>query len=185
MPKPVAPMLLTNSVTRILHDEFSLTIANQRQLQALIDGCLTIAREFNRPHRPAVAGMGLKAWLQSDEVGISSLFLAHVLAKEAGLEEVTPFPGRPFCANLHYPHDAQDFKKCVGLLVAVPEMWAKRGAITTQGEYWPEIAKSWTAIKTAIDADNWNEANILLTEAVERGQARLNKQRALPKEKAK
>lgn len=116
--------------------------AHPRFVNAAIDAANSIVRECSRPIVLASAGMGLTAWLASDDTGMSSRFMAHYIASwssgwPAGVE-------RPEYAH---PHDPADFARCLRLLDAVPEFRAHVHKMAGAGGQWPGLVKEWSRLE--------------------------------------
>jgi len=97
-----------------------------------------IVAEYAREPVMAKPSMGLTAWLQSDEVGMSSEYMAWVLSKG------DPAVWGQRCPKISYPRDADDFGRCVGLVVAMPsyEFLVDEMRIN-HGVYWAAVAANW------------------------------------------
>jgi hypothetical protein len=100
------------------------------QLNAVIAGATTMLKEIERPVIPARPGMGLTAWLKSDDTGASSLYMARRLA--AGPS-----------ADPAYPHDPDDFGRCHRFLEAVPGTRANLPALAPTGPVWAALVEAW------------------------------------------
>ena len=111
---------------------------NPRQMNAVIDAANSIVDEFEKLSVLASPSMGLKAWLASDETGLSSKYLAHVLA-----------PNKAPYAPLNIPHDPADFGRCVRLLDAAPELRAELPRLLEpqHGKPWNAIAAEWSILE--------------------------------------
>lgn len=101
-----------------------------RELNTVIRASAEIIRELQHPERPVVPGMGINAWQRSDHTGLSSLWMARVLAKVGA-------------ARYAYPHDPDDFSRCVGLLIACPELRCRLTAMMETGKEWEAIVPHW------------------------------------------
>lgn len=110
------------------------------QMNALIDGANLAVERFNREAIRASDNTGLKVWLASDDVGMSSKFMAHVLA------------GGPKC-EFAYPHDPADFNRCVKFLRAVPEARKKLNLLTSHEKPWPELVARWPELESLLDKE--------------------------------
>lgn len=66
--------------------------------------------------------MGIIAWLESDDTGSSSLYMASVLS------------GKPGSYSNHYPRDPADFGRCMRLIKAVPSLKADIGKMADHGK---------------------------------------------------
>lgn len=89
-------------------------------------------------------GKQLNEWLRSGNVGLSSKAIA---SKMTGINFVkTEIWGLP------HPSDPSDFKRCVDLLIAVPEFKDRLDEMK-------EVSPTWAAL-----VDNWDELERLLLE---------------------
>lgn len=119
---------------------------NERQLNAVIRAATDIFNEMYMPNRPATAGMGLHAWLSSDDTGVSSRYMASVLAEAAGMGYVP----RSHADRDPYPYDPADFGRCVRLLDAVPDLRGHMSALaddTAHGPVWNAVAAEWDTLE--------------------------------------
>jgi|SRR5471030_513850 len=98
-----------------------------------------IVEEYAREPVLVKPSMGLSAWLDSDEVGLSSEYMAWVLSNQ----DAQVWGGRRQPEN-SYPRDPDDFGRCLGLVVAMPsyeflidEMRANHGP------HWEAVAANW------------------------------------------
>ena len=55
---------------------------NERHMNSVIEAATEICRELAHEHRPAKAGMDMKQWLDSDDTGMSSRYMASVLCDD-------------------------------------------------------------------------------------------------------
>ena len=108
-----------------------------RQVNAVIEAANLIVRELRRPVVMATAGMGLAAWLSSDDTGMSSKYMASVLSD----------PSR--CRENNYPHDPEDFGRCLRLLAAAPELRIKLPRLTDKkhGPVWNTLGQHWSELE--------------------------------------
>ncbi len=110
--------------------------ATTAQVNRVIEAADLIIAEFKRDPVWATPGMGLDAWLASDDTGLSSKAMAHHLAG-----------GKcPINDILHYPHDATDFGRCHRFLEAVPEARPTVGRMATLSPAWDRLALQWTQL---------------------------------------
>lgn len=126
---------------------------NQRQMNAIIEAANIIHAEINKPTVTTEAGEGMNKWLASDTVGLSSQYMAYVLAPLAGVRQ----PTRPHSNFDRYPHphDPGDFWRCVNLLKTVPELRPHLSALADASKHGPE----WATIIA-----HWDELEALLRE---------------------
>ncbi len=79
-----------------------------KQMNSIIQAANVVTAAFQTPYQPAKPNMTLAAWLQCDDVGASSKYMAYLLANA------------PPCDKA-WPHDAGDFERCVKFLEAVKD----------------------------------------------------------------
>jgi|SRR5580700_441622 hypothetical protein len=119
------------SISRILEREHGIKHVRPRQLNAIIEAANIIVKEFGREPVMAVPGMGLKAWLDSDDTGSSSLFMAFWLCDA------------PQCDHA-FPHDAVDFGRCHRFIQAMRGLDAIDAAdMSGADDPWPKLAAAW------------------------------------------
>lgn len=101
-----------------------------RWFNAIAQSASNICAEFAKPVVKASEGMGLTAWLESDDTGASSLYMASVLTGQ-------------FIAENHYPRDPADFGRCLRLVEAVPELESKIRDMSQHGKEWAVVVANW------------------------------------------
>lgn len=106
------------------------TGVESRCFNTIILAANSICQEFAKPVVKASEGMGLTAWLASDDTGLSSLFMA---SKLTGMFE----------AEYAYPRDPADFGRCLRLVEAVPELESKIRDMSQHGKEWAVVAANW------------------------------------------
>lgn len=134
-------------------DRNGVKVLNQRQYNAVIAGANTILDAIAKPHQPVVPGMGLDAWLKCDDTGVSSLYLAGILSGQ-------------FMRKPAYPHDADDFGRCVKLLQAAPELRANLGRMSDKSLAWDALVGRWDELERLLATDR-KAADKLVRELVE------------------
>lgn len=105
----------------------------QRHLNAVIDGVNAMLKEFERAEVPSTPGMGLAAWLASDDTGLSSRAMAHHIMG-AHIDQ------RDSSAH---PWDAADFGRCHRFLEAVPEARPLLGRMANVSTVWEHLIGAW------------------------------------------
>jgi hypothetical protein len=126
---------------------------NTRQMNAVIRAVDSIIDEIEKPTVGSSPGMGFEAWMQSDDTGLSSRYLAISLT------------GR--CApKLDWPHDADDFGRCVRMLDAVPELRERLGMLEHAPDPWPRLWARWAEAEALYRAGQGKELNDLIREVV-------------------
>lgn len=108
-----------------------------RQTNAIIAAANLIVEAYGRPVMMASPGMGLAAWLSSDDTGLSSKYMASVLSD----------PSR--CRENNHPHDPADFGRCLRMLAAAPELRIKLPRLTDakHGPVWNALAANWPELE--------------------------------------
>ena len=76
-----------------------------RVFNLICQSATAIVSEAAISFKAASPGMGLAAWLRSDDTGLSSRYMAHVVY------------GGPKCERNH-PHDSADWGRCLRLIEA-------------------------------------------------------------------
>jgi hypothetical protein len=113
---------------------------NARQLNALIAAADEIVREVSTPDVPSTPASGLRAWLASDDTGLSSKAMAARLAPLIGERVLL---GRP----TDHPHDPDDFGRCLGLLEAAPELRQHLPLMADVSPEWARLVGAWDELE--------------------------------------
>ncbi|MEY0887865.1 hypothetical protein AB7198_03805 [Providencia rettgeri] len=118
--------------------------AEPRYMNAIIKAATLVCEEFKKPLVKASEGMGLTAWLASDDVGVSSRYMASVLSGQ-------------FSAPNHYPWDGADLGRCIRLLVAVPELASQLHGMKACSPQWSAVIDNWDKWKELYEAGEGKE----------------------------
>lgn len=137
---------LIGEIMKMLERRFGVQTLIHRQINSIIAGANLIVDEFAKPYREAVPGCGLSAWLCSDDVGMSSQFMAHVLAGGPGL---SPYDGPA------HPHDADDFSRCHRFLRCVPEARKRLPELAGKSPVWASLVQYWDELETMFEAKDY------------------------------
>lgn len=121
---------LIAAITKEIDRQYPGTGAETRYFNAIIQAATNICQEFAKPIVKASEGMGLTAWLASDDTGASSKYMASMLTGE-------------FQADYAYPRDPADFGRCLRLIEAVPELESKIRDMSQHGKEWSVVAAHW------------------------------------------
>ncbi|MFV9079390.1 hypothetical protein ABQ397_24215 [Serratia fonticola] len=121
---------LLAAITAEIDRQHPGTGVEARRFNVIIKAANDICAEFAKPVVKASPGMGIAAWLASDDTGLSSKFMASVLTGE-------------FKAENHYPRDPADFGRCLRLVNAVPGLAEKIGDMSQHGKHWAVVAAHW------------------------------------------
>ncbi|CDH46994.1 hypothetical protein [Candidatus Contendibacter odensensis] len=117
-----------------------------RQFNAVIAAADSIIEALATPERTVTPGMGLTAWQASDQTGLSSKYMAWVLTGSA-------HPSR----RCDYPHDSDDFGRCLGLLAAVPEFRQSLHKMASCGQQWQALIGEWSVLEAMMEAGRHKE----------------------------
>lgn len=130
---------LISAILRHL-DKQGVKNALPRQINAVIKAADDIIAEFMIPARTITPGMGVNRWLHTDEVGQSSKYMAFRLTRG------------PLC-DYNYPHDPSDFGRCLGLLIACPELRDRVPEMAAAGPEWAALVRHWGELETLYHAE--------------------------------
>ena len=118
--------------------------AEARHINAVIRAADSILAEFKRPAVLSSDNMGLARWLASDDTGMSSKYLAGVLAGGVSAP----------ISEFAYPHDPSDFGRCYRMLRACPELRAKIAVMGTMKNPWPQLYAAWSELEQLYEAES-------------------------------
>lgn len=137
-----------------------------RQFNAIIAAANSIIAEVETEPVRAYSDMGLRAWLASDDVGMSSAYLASVLGGFS----------RPYA----HPYDADDFQRCVKLLMAVPAFQGKLAEMRGKSKEWDALLDDWLVISALVGRGEYRKATQLIRDAIESAINNTNPKEELP-----
>lgn len=136
----VSQIDLVNAIIRHLAEEQGVSAFLQRDFQAVISAADLIVNELRKPEQVTSPGIGLEAWLRSDHTGLSSLWMARVLTD-------CPKPRELQLADFAWPHDPADFKRCLTLLAACPELRERLPIMAEGGPQWATLVEHWDELE--------------------------------------
>lgn len=116
--------------------------AEPRLMNCVISAANSICEEFAKPIVKASAGMGLTDWLGSDDVGMSSKFMASVLTGQ-------------FKAEFAIPYDPDDLGRCIRMIQAIPELKDSIHLMSSHGTMWTAVANNWERWCDMYQAERW------------------------------
>lgn len=116
--------------------------AEPRLMNCVISAANSICEEFAKPIVKASAGMGLTDWLASDDVGMSSKFMASILTGQ-------------FSAEFAIPHDPDDLGRCIRMIQAIPELKGTIHLMCSHGTMWTAVANNWERWSEMYQAERW------------------------------
>lgn len=123
-----------------------------RQYNAIIKSVDAIIAECERQPVMSSSGMGLQNWLVSDDVGMSSRYMASVLGG--------------FSCDYAHPHDLDDFGRCSRLLLAVPEFRERLPLMQAKSKEWAALLGVWNQVEHLMQQNEHHLANKIVMEAV-------------------
>lgn len=91
-----------------------------------------IVEEYGRSPVLPQAGMTIYEWLDCDDVGASSKYMASVLS------------GAFFATHAH-PRDPDDLGRCIRLVDSVPGLALPVTAMAVHGPEWAAVAEKWSS----------------------------------------
>lgn len=115
-----------------------------RQMNAIIDAANLLIEELRKPRVPAQPGEGIDKWLQSDDVGQSSLFMLHVLGNVgASYIHLAGHKLREDDESPPHPHDPSDLWRCIKLLQSVPQLVPELPRMANYSPHWRVLVEHW------------------------------------------
>ncbi len=143
----ISQMILGSEILKVLA-RYGVKEISVRHMNAVFGAATEIIKELQREFKPATPNMGLQAWLNSDDTGMSSLFMATVCAPPHSIPEQGEHLN-----DQRYPLDPSDFGRYYRFLEAVPEYRCKLPLIAEAG------GPKWKAL-----IDHWGELEALYIE---------------------
>lgn len=135
----LSQMNLISAISDEIIRQFPGITVVPRQFNSIIAAANGIVTEFAKPIVKATPGMGLEAWLDSDDTGSSSLYMAWCLSSgQFGFWQGRKQP------EPAYPHDPDDLGRCIRLIEAVPEFGGKIPEMAHRGVQWLAVTTNWT-----------------------------------------
>tara|TARA_B100000700_G_scaffold264816_1_gene302787 strand:+ start:6776 stop:7255 length:480 start_codon:yes stop_codon:yes gene_type:complete len=147
----ISGLELSSKIMELLSEEYPSLSINTRQLNSILMASQDIADELNTPNQEAKPNSGLDQWLKSDDIGLSSKYLAKVL-----------FQRDDFFAEYAEPYDPADFQRCRKMLDAAPELKERLHLISNVSDVWQGLVEDWDKICDSIDNEEYGEAYNLI-----------------------
>lgn len=104
-----------------------------------------VVEECGREPVKVREGMSISEWFECDDTGTSSKYMAYVI--DGG---TTRLPIQSYS----YPHDADDFGRCLRMVRALG-FEKKVFLMLTAGPEWRDIANHWDELVAHYDNENW------------------------------
>lgn len=128
---------------------------NTRQYNAVIKAANIICEEVRKPTVSATQNISLESWAMSDDVGMSSKFLAFKLSGVPSL--ITDYA---------LPYDVDDFSRCYKLIKSVPDLKNNFQKLAAEDASWQIILTQWDALQEFYESENWSEIQCVLDDAL-------------------
>ena len=109
-----------------------------KQLNEITQKCNDIIAIVSRDPVRAERNSGLEAWVNSDDTGMSSMYLLSKLEPSFVLR---PTP------DYATPHDSSDLVRCINLMDAAPELKENFSALD-EDPYWRELLEFWSTVES-------------------------------------
>lgn len=155
MPQHFSQITLVSSICSALEaqalERGEKAVVSAHQLNVICSAASSIVAAMAVDDEQVKAGIGLQAWLASDDTGISGLTMAAALYL-AGKYAFTP---QRWC----HPWDPSDFGRCHRFLEAVPGSRERLPEMKTVSPVWATLV------------DNWDEITRLYLEELPTGKA--------------
>lgn len=123
-------------------DEQFVKLAKTLNIKHLTKQTYNAYKQFNelvyKVKTPAVPNSGIDIWLQSDDTGLSSGYMAYVY---------NPAKAYKFKENNH-PYDSDDLSRCIKFVAAVPDAVNKFNDIAKTSPVWEQIISNWDKLQT-------------------------------------
>jgi len=134
----ISPIELFAGLTEILA-KHGITHLTSKQTNEVLEGAKLIVGAVNRVPVMATPNMGIAAWLECDDTGRASRFMAWTLmGAKAGV---------PLAENDH-PHDPSDLGRCLRFLEACPGIKDKLLVMGENcGAVWRGLILQWDALE--------------------------------------
>lgn len=127
-------MDLVTVILKEIDRQFPKISPLSRQYNAVIDAANLIVHEFSIGEKKPKKGEGLDAWRRSDQVGMSSDFMASKLSGK-GVRKYA------------HPHDPSDFGRCLSLLEAAPELREHLPNMGSESKHWAALVSNWDILE--------------------------------------
>ena len=121
-----------------------------RHYNAIIQAANAIVEAFARPFRSAAPCSGLQSWLDSDDVGASSKYMAMQLSGRVGTE----------CSH---PLDVDDFGRCVRMLEVCPELRPLVPLMVNCSPEWAALVERWDELTQLYTQEKFAEAGEIIS----------------------
>lgn len=137
------------------------------RMNAVIAAANSIVAEYAREPVMAASGMGLSAWLNSDDTGASSLYMAWSLIKPS--DAFAEYINNPKPA---YPRDVDDLGRCIRLIEAVPEFGGRIPEMAHKGAHWMAVTSNWADWVEMYQAGKFDRLGVAMEDAFAKAGAR-------------
>ncbi|MFA0809327.1 hypothetical protein [Microbulbifer epialgicus] len=142
----VSQIDIVSAILNKIHEACPNQLLSPCQVNTIHNAATMVLEVLHTREVRAAPGIGLEAWLRTEDVGASSKFMASILAQEHGIKAMPT-----------HPIDPSDFARCRKLLSAVPELEDRLELMADQSEVWKRLVERWSEICELMDeeAPNW------------------------------
>lgn len=128
---------ISRVVSRAAVDQNGDDLISPRQINAIFKAADMVVGAMAVEDHKAYKGMGLAAWLECDDKGMSSLYMAHVMYET------------PRWAEQFYPVDPSDFGRCYRFLEAVDGARDRLDimGLPACGRVWRDLVAAWEELE--------------------------------------
>jgi hypothetical protein len=138
----VDQMTLVIGIMKIVGDANPNLPMTSRHFNAITQAANKLSKELT-PYKEALPDIGFQAWLNTDDVGSSSKFLAFKLTGNNAA-----------FTDYEHPHDSEDFIKCRKFFASVPEYTHLLPLMANESKVWAGLVDDWDLICKHIDEDD-------------------------------
>ncbi|WP_024910259.1 hypothetical protein [Chania multitudinisentens] len=138
------------------------------RINTVIAAANNIVAEYGREPMMAAQNMGLTAWINGDDTGASSLYMAYSLAKvDSNFPEWPLQTPRPA-----YPRDVDDLGRCIRLIEAVPGFGGRIPEMAHKGAHWMSVTSNWADWVAMYQSGDLDRLDAAMEEAFAKAGAR-------------
>lgn len=137
------------------------------RINVVIAAANSIIAEYAREPIMAAPGMGLTAWLDSDDTGSSSLYMAY----DFSYDRLHHWDARKI-PRYSYPYDPDDLGRCIRLIEAVPEFGVRIHEMAHRGAHWEAVVRNWDKWVEMYQAGNTDSLHTAMKDAFAKVDAR-------------
>ena len=130
-----------------------LIITQPDKIEELINKESYKFKDLSEPELKAVT------WLESGETGLSSLTLCSFIYPKLNI-----LHKKLDNIDINFPHDLDDFKRCMNFFNAVPEARKEIAKLNDAGNVWKNLVDKWSFMEENYSLKNYSTINEILNE---------------------